>query len=48
VDFGTADETDLHLIDIPFELVVTKPGVVHGIAFWFDVAFIGGRLVSLG
>uniref|UniRef100_A0A914WSX9 type I protein arginine methyltransferase n=1 Tax=Plectus sambesii TaxID=2011161 RepID=A0A914WSX9_9BILA len=42
VDFGTADEKDLHLIDIPFDLTITKPGVIHGIAFWFDVAFIGG------
>lgn len=41
IDFEKDPESLLHKIDIPFELQVTKAGHVHGIASWFDVAFIG-------
>ena len=41
IDFGTADETDLHKIEIPLEFHMLQTGTVHGLAFWFDVAFIG-------
>ncbi|XP_065185162.1 histone-arginine methyltransferase CARMER-like [Sycon ciliatum] len=41
VDFSTADEKDLHRIHFPVTFQVLSPGTVHGIAFWFDVAFIG-------
>ena len=37
----TAHETDLHRIEIPLEFHMLQTGTVHGIAFWFDVAFIG-------
>jgi len=41
IDFGSADETDLHRIEIPLEFHMLSSGMVHGLAFWFDVAFIG-------
>lgn len=41
VDFRTAEEFDLHTIDIPFEFTINQNGEVHGLAFWFDVAFLG-------
>ncbi|KAF4528665.1 hypothetical protein B566_EDAN017540 [Ephemera danica] len=39
--FKSADETDLHRIDIPLEFHLLESGTVHGLAFWFDVAFQG-------
>jgi len=41
IDFQTADETELHRIEIPLEFHMLSSGTVHGLAFWFDVAFIG-------
>jgi len=41
IDFATADETELHRIEIPLEFHILQSGTVHGLAFWFDVAFIG-------
>merc|ERR1712223_1476636 len=41
IDFQTADESDLHRIEIPLEFHMLSSGMVHGLAFWFDVAFIG-------
>jgi hypothetical protein len=41
IDFMEADETDLHRIDIPYEFHILQSGTVHGLAFWFDVAFVG-------
>merc|ERR1719232_2432959 len=41
IDFQAAHETDLHRIEIPLEFHMLQTGTVHGIAFWFDVAFIG-------
>lgn len=41
VDFQSASETDLHHIEIPFSFVMLHTADVHGLAFWFDVAFIG-------
>merc|ERR1719219_1942196 len=41
IDFATADETELHRIEIPLEFHMLQSGMVHGLAFWFDVAFIG-------
>lgn len=43
VNFEKADEVDLHKIDIPLEYVVTQSGELHGLAFWFDVAFVGSQ-----
>uniref|UniRef100_A0A0A9XU93 type I protein arginine methyltransferase n=1 Tax=Lygus hesperus TaxID=30085 RepID=A0A0A9XU93_LYGHE len=41
VDFCTAKESDLHRIEIPLEFHILETGTVHGLAFWFDVAFSG-------
>lgn len=41
VNFLETDETDLHKIEIPLEFTVLQSATVHGLAFWFDVAFIG-------
>ncbi|XP_026279262.1 histone-arginine methyltransferase CARMER isoform X1 [Frankliniella occidentalis] len=43
VDFSTANEEDLHLIEIPIEFHMLETGTVHGLAFWFDVAFFGSQ-----
>lgn len=43
VDFQTAHETDLYNIEIPVSFVVMQSGTVHGLAFWFDVAFLGSQ-----
>ncbi|GIX85712.1 hypothetical protein CEXT_105391 [Caerostris extrusa] len=41
VDFQTAQETDLHKIEIPLSFTLNQTGEIHGLAFWFDVAFFG-------
>ncbi|XP_046682682.1 histone-arginine methyltransferase CARMER isoform X3 [Homalodisca vitripennis] len=43
VDFSQAHESDLHRIEIPLEFYVLESGTVHGLAFWFDVAFSGSN-----
>lgn len=43
VDFQTAKEEDLHKIEIPISFVMNQTDEVHGLAFWFDVAFFGSR-----
>ena len=43
VDFQTAHETDLHNIEIPVSFTMIQSGTVHGLAFWFDVAFLGSQ-----
>lgn len=37
----TASEFDLHQLSIPLEFDILEAGTVHGLAFWFDVAFEG-------
>lgn len=46
VDFRTASETDLHDMVIPVSFDIQQAGIVHGLAFWFEVAFLGSTLVS--
>ncbi|RWS10444.1 histone-arginine methyltransferase CARMER-like protein [Dinothrombium tinctorium] len=41
LDFLTASESDLREIRIPLNFVLQKSGEIHGLAFWFDVEFIG-------
>lgn len=41
VDFQKAHENDLHCISIPLEFIANQTGYIHGLAFWFDIAFIG-------
>ncbi|KAG5832576.1 histone-arginine methyltransferase CARM1 [Anguilla rostrata] len=41
VNFLEAKEESLYRIEIPFKFHMVQSGLVHGLAFWFDVAFIG-------
>ncbi|KAM6036848.1 histone-arginine methyltransferase CARM1-like isoform 3-T3 [Theristicus caerulescens] len=41
VNFMEAAEEDLHRVEIPFVFQMMQSGLVHGLAFWFDVAFVG-------
>ncbi|XP_045325622.1 histone-arginine methyltransferase CARM1-like [Leopardus geoffroyi] len=41
VNFMDAEEADLHRVEIPFVFQMTQSGLIHGLAFWFDVAFVG-------
>lgn len=43
VDFLTAEESDLHNIDIPVSFTLHTSGEVNGLAFWFDVGFLGSE-----
>ncbi|KAG8185825.1 hypothetical protein JTE90_024802 [Oedothorax gibbosus] len=43
VDFQVAQETDLHKIEVPLSFTLNQTGEVHGLAFWFDVAFFGSQ-----
>lgn len=43
VNFLEANETDLHRIEIPLEFTMLQSATVHGLAFWFDVAFEGSQ-----
>ncbi|NXP67622.1 CARM1 methyltransferase, partial [Chloropsis cyanopogon] len=47
VNFLEAKEGDLHRIEIPFKFHMLHSGLVHGLAFWFDVAFIGSMCFIL-
>ncbi|XP_026961582.1 histone-arginine methyltransferase CARM1-like isoform X4 [Sagmatias obliquidens] len=41
VNFMDAEEADLHRVEIPFVFQIAQSGLIHGLAFWFDVAFVG-------
>ncbi|XP_011792750.1 PREDICTED: histone-arginine methyltransferase CARM1-like [Colobus angolensis palliatus] len=41
VNFMDAGEEDLHRVEIPFVFQMAQSGLIHGLAFWFDVAFVG-------
>ncbi|KAM6966397.1 histone-arginine methyltransferase CARM1 isoform 1-T1 [Tautogolabrus adspersus] len=41
VNFLETKEEDLYRIEIPFKFHMMHSGLVHGLAFWFDVAFVG-------
>lgn len=43
LDFLTATEQQLHKIDIPLDYYILECGTIHGLAFWFDVAFQGSN-----
>lgn len=47
MNFQTALESDLHNIEIPLSFVISQAGTIHGLAFWFDVAFLGSQYVDL-
>lgn len=33
-------------VEIPFVFQMAQSGLIHGLAFWFDVAFVGSLYVS--
>jgi histone-arginine methyltransferase CARM1 len=46
-DFEKDPVEKLHLIEIPFELKITRPCLMHGVASWFDVSFNGSQYVAI-
>jgi histone-arginine methyltransferase CARM1 len=40
-DFRTMPLSALAEVVIPFEFVLAHPGLIHGVAGWFDVSFVG-------
>ncbi|KAM6984679.1 histone-arginine methyltransferase CARM1 [Aplochiton taeniatus] len=43
LNFMEAKEEDIHRIEIPFVFDLLQSGLVHGLAFWFDTAFLGSK-----
>ncbi|KAA0197299.1 Histone-arginine methyltransferase CARM1 [Fasciolopsis buskii] len=43
VDFRTVSETQLASIDIPLHFQISTCSTIHGLAFWFDVGFLGSQ-----
>lgn len=43
VDFVTCAEAKLHEMTFDLEFILSRTGNIHGLAFWFDVAFNGTR-----
>ncbi|CAH8649503.1 unnamed protein product [Heterobilharzia americana] len=43
VDFRTVSEAELASIDIPLTYKITTCSTIHGLAFWFDVGFLGSQ-----
>ncbi|XP_010190816.1 PREDICTED: histone-arginine methyltransferase CARM1, partial [Mesitornis unicolor] len=41
INFLEAVEEDLQRVEIPFVFRVAQTGLIHGLVFWFDVAFVG-------
>uniref|UniRef100_A0A3B5K2J2 Histone-arginine methyltransferase CARM1 n=1 Tax=Takifugu rubripes TaxID=31033 RepID=A0A3B5K2J2_TAKRU len=44
VNFLETKEDDLYRFEIPFKFHMMHSGLVHGLAFWFDVAFMGSAM----
>ncbi|XP_010743910.3 histone-arginine methyltransferase CARM1 [Larimichthys crocea] len=43
INFMEVKEEDLHRMEIPFVFTLMQSGLVHGLAFWFDVAYLGSK-----
>ncbi|XP_026157712.1 histone-arginine methyltransferase CARM1 [Mastacembelus armatus] len=43
INFMEAKQEDLHRMEIPFVFTLLQSGLVHGLAFWFDVAYRGSK-----
>ncbi|KAM7365218.1 hypothetical protein PAMP_016164 [Pampus punctatissimus] len=43
INFMEATQEDLHRMEIPFVFTLLQSGLVHGFAFWFDVAYMGSQ-----
>ncbi|XP_019908729.2 histone-arginine methyltransferase CARM1 isoform X3 [Esox lucius] len=44
VNFMEAKAEDLQRLEIPFVFKLLQSGLIHGLAFWFDVAFVGSKM----
>ncbi|XP_072235386.1 histone-arginine methyltransferase CARM1-like isoform X2 [Leuresthes tenuis] len=43
INFMDIKEEDIHRVEIPFVFTLLQSGLVHGLAFWFDVAYLGSK-----
>ncbi|KAM8905638.1 histone-arginine methyltransferase CARM1-like [Spinachia spinachia] len=43
INFMEAKEKDLQRMEIPFVFTLMQSGLIHGLAFWFDVAYTGSK-----
>ncbi|KAK1876860.1 1-phosphatidylinositol 45-bisphosphate phosphodiesterase delta-4 [Dissostichus eleginoides] len=43
INFMEAKAEDLNRIEIPFVFTLLQSGLIHGLAFWFDVAYVGSN-----
>uniref|UniRef100_A0A3Q3MR36 type I protein arginine methyltransferase n=1 Tax=Labrus bergylta TaxID=56723 RepID=A0A3Q3MR36_9LABR len=43
INFSEVKEEDFHRVEIPFVFTALQSGLVHGLAFWFDVAYLGSK-----
>ncbi|KAJ0009495.1 hypothetical protein NQD34_001197, partial [Periophthalmus magnuspinnatus] len=43
INFKEATPEDLQRLEIPFMFTLQQSGLVHGLAFWFDLAFQGSK-----
>ncbi|XP_070813863.1 histone-arginine methyltransferase CARM1 [Chaetodon trifascialis] len=43
INFKEVKEEDFHRMEIPFVFTLLQSGLVHGLAFWFDVAYLGSK-----
>ncbi|XP_061571777.1 histone-arginine methyltransferase CARM1-like [Cololabis saira] len=43
INFLEVTEEEIYRIEIPFVFTLLQSGLVHGLAFWFDVAFLGSK-----
>ena len=34
-----------HRLEFPLDFELTSTGIIHGLAFWFEVGFMGTRFV---
>lgn len=44
VDFNKISLEELHTIDIPFRVAITRTALCHGLATWFDFSFKGSSV----
>jgi histone-arginine methyltransferase CARM1 len=47
IDFGRDSPESLHVLEMPFDFVITQTGVCHGLAAWFDVSFMGSDVTTV-
>ncbi|XP_074521100.1 histone-arginine methyltransferase CARM1 [Halichoeres trimaculatus] len=43
INFMKVTEEDLLRVEIPFVFSLLQSGLIHGLAFWFDVAYLGSK-----